>query len=319
MLDVYWCDAYGTYLEGWAHVGAGEVTGISVGRGNVVTPATPRVRPDLLRFWPDLRADGEYGFSVYLPGAPSPVLTLTVHTASGDVSTKLPLPAHPLPVSAALRSTADAIELVRAAIESAPPGPVLAIGVRATNAETAANTLELFPGREVVRLDIHPGFGVDVVGDAHRLSSLFSEGRFAVVYSSSLFEHLARPWIVAAEIAKVTMTAGISLHGAPWLWPTHASPNDFWRLSPDGFAQLFSSAVGFQVAETFGTSSITVAPHPEWRPGFMEMPSIVSGAFSWVHAVRDDSQVRVEWPYEESEGGDRARQYPVDGLQRTFD
>lgn len=47
-------------------------------------------------------------------------------------------------------------------------------------------------GARYVGFDYYAGSNVDVVGDAHRLSSYFSE-QFDVVYSSAVFKHLAMP------------------------------------------------------------------------------------------------------------------------------
>src|ERR1700761_6130748 len=52
--------------------------------------------------------------------------------------------------------------------------------------------------------DIYPGPNVDIVGDAHRLSQYFTETeQFDLIFSSATFEHLAMPWVVATEIAKL--------------------------------------------------------------------------------------------------------------------
>ena len=53
------------------------------------------------------------------------------------------------------------------------------------------------------------GPNVDIVGDAHRLSSYFDEAEpFDLIYSSAVFEHLAMPWVVAGEIAKLLKVGG---------------------------------------------------------------------------------------------------------------
>lgn len=58
--------------------------------------------------------------------------------------------------------------------------------------------------------DYYPGENVDIVGDAHKLSSYFNETRqFDMIYSSACFEHFAMPWVVATEISKMLKTGGI--------------------------------------------------------------------------------------------------------------
>lgn len=51
---------------------------------------------------------------------------------------------------------------------------------------------------EYVGFDYYSGKNVDVVGDAHRLSSYFEgQDKFDLIFSSSCFEHFAMPWVVA--------------------------------------------------------------------------------------------------------------------------
>jgi hypothetical protein len=54
--------------------------------------------------------------------------------------------------------------------------------------------------RTLHRADIKVGENVDIVGDAHRLTSLFKAGQFDFAYSISVFEHLLWPWKVALEL-----------------------------------------------------------------------------------------------------------------------
>ena len=78
---------------------------------------------------------------------------------------------------------------------------ILEIGSRVV---TGANLRHLFDEAEYIGFDFHDGKNVDVVGDAHKLSSYFSdEEKFDLIFSSAVFEHLHMPWIVAEEIDKV--------------------------------------------------------------------------------------------------------------------
>ena len=64
---------------------------------------------------------------------------------------------------------------------------------------------------EYVGFDFYPGDNVDVVGDAHKLSSYFGGGeKFDIIFSHACFEHFAMPWVVATEIAKLLKVGGLS-------------------------------------------------------------------------------------------------------------
>jgi SAM-dependent methyltransferase len=95
--------------------------------------------------------------------------------------------------------------------------------------------------------DYYPDQNTDVVGDAHKLSSYFARESFDAVFSLSVFEHLAMPWVVAMEINKVLKPGGTTYHSTHFSWPLHEAPWDFWRFSDEGLKVLFSEPIGFKV------------------------------------------------------------------------
>jgi SAM-dependent methyltransferase len=126
-------------------------------------------------------------------------------------------------------------------------GAVLELGSRARSAITRRHRI---PERlEYVGLDILAGPNVDVVGDAHELSTIFPEKRFAAVFSTSVFEHLAMPWKVVIELNKILAPGGIVYTSTHQTWPPHEEPWDFWRFSQHSWHTLFNSATGFEVIE----------------------------------------------------------------------
>ncbi len=313
-VDVYWCDPYGTFVEGWAWAEGERVERFTLRVGDAVCEAVPRDSAHLLQYWPDDPACARAGFTAYAEGRPAGRTVLTLHTTVGDHDVELELPSSPLPAPAVLADV-DPVEMMKRWIASAPPGPVLALGVRAANTDIAARRREMFGDRDVVGLDIHPGPGVDVVGDAHVLSRFLPKAHFAVVFSTSLLEHVAVPWLVAAECAAVLRPGGLAVHGAPWVWPTHGEPNDFWRFSTGGLQQLFGPATGFRVLDGGSCASVVVVPSPIWRRGAAKMPTTSSAALSWVVSERlADPPPAVAWAYDPAVGADEARRYPVDGL-----
>src|ERR1700748_2714716 len=84
---------------------------------------------------------------------------------------------------------------------------VLEIGSREVTGPSDAR--QQFSKAQYVGFDYYPGRNVDVVGDAHRLSSYFKdEEQFDLIYTSACFEHFAMPWLVAVEIAKLLKVGG---------------------------------------------------------------------------------------------------------------
>jgi SAM-dependent methyltransferase len=97
-----------------------------------------------------------------------------------------------------------------------------------------------------VGFDFYPGKNVDVVGDAHKLSSYFREEKFDIIYSSACFEHFAMPWIVATEIAKLLKVGGIVIIETHFSWTAHERPWNFFQFSDMALKTLFSPALGFE-------------------------------------------------------------------------
>lgn len=104
---------------------------------------------------------------------------------------------------------------------------VLEIGSRIVSPGSRSKR-ELFPeAASYIGFDYYPDDNTDVVGDAHRLSQYFKHHRFDAIFSLSVFEHLAMPWVVAMEINKLLEIGGITFHGTHFAWPLHEKPWDF--------------------------------------------------------------------------------------------
>jgi SAM-dependent methyltransferase len=142
---------------------------------------------------------------------------------------------------------------------------VLEIGSRARSEISRRN---LFEGKQYTGLDIVQGPNVDIVGDAHNLSSHFPAESFDAMFSVSTFEHLAMPWRVALEIHKVLRPGGLAYFVTHQALGMHELPWDFWRYSDTSWNSLFNSYTGFRVLETFLGSPMMLVPfiyHDHWK------------------------------------------------------
>ena len=83
---------------------------------------------------------------------------------------------------------------------------VLEIGSRSVVSD--ALWKKVIPNCKYTGFDVMEGENVDVVGDAHRLSSYFPNEKFDLIISFAVFEHLAMPWVVAEEVAKLIKKGG---------------------------------------------------------------------------------------------------------------
>lgn len=133
-------------------------------------------------------------------------------------------------------------------IGNKPGNKVLEIGSREVTG--SSNARKEFSKAKYVGFDYYPGDNVDVVGDAHKLSSYFEdEEKFDIVYSSACFEHFAMPWVVAVEIAKVLKVGGIVFVETHFSYSSHERPWHFFQFSDMALRVLFSESLGFECVE----------------------------------------------------------------------
>jgi ubiquinone/menaquinone biosynthesis C-methylase UbiE len=125
---------------------------------------------------------------------------------------------------------------------------ILEIGSREVSGQSHAR--QEFMNAQYVGFDFYPGRNVDVVGDAHKLSSYFGEEeKFDIIYSSACFEHFAMPWIVAVEIAKLLKIGGLVFIETHFSFSSHERPWHFFQFSDMALKILFSEALGFECIE----------------------------------------------------------------------
>lgn len=126
-------------------------------------------------------------------------------------------------------------------------GKILEIGSRGSTSIKFRNRL---PKQwEYTGVDIKEGDNVNYVGDVHKLSSLVRGRDFDVIYSSSVFEHLAAPWLVAIECAKVLKVGGYVFTATHNTWPLHEAPWDYWRFTKFSWQSLFNERTGFRIVD----------------------------------------------------------------------
>ncbi len=91
---------------------------------------------------------------------------------------------------------------------------------------------------DIMCLDLFDYDAVDVVCDLNALP--FKPDSVDAFVSRSVLEHLSDPCRVVSNFRRCTRPGGLGLHLAPFLFPFHASPNDFHRYTHKGFEMLFN-------------------------------------------------------------------------------
>src|SRR5438445_507159 len=82
-----------------------------------------------------------------------------------------------------------------------------------------------WPDLNHIGVDFISGLDVDIVCDAHGLSSKFGTNSIDFFYSSSVLEHVHSPWIVAEEIIKTLKPGGMFYLDTCQAFPIHGYPN----------------------------------------------------------------------------------------------
>ena len=110
---------------------------------------------------------------------------------------------------------------------------------------------QAFRYAEYIGFDYYPGRNVDVVGDAHRLLDHFDPDEpFDLIYSAAVFEHLAMPWVVAEQIARLLKVGGHVFVETHFSYSSHERPWHFFQFSDMALRVLFSPALGFECIES---------------------------------------------------------------------
>ncbi|MER9458976.1 MULTISPECIES: methyltransferase domain-containing protein [unclassified Mesorhizobium] len=317
LIDYMWCDRHGVFLKGWAHAHEQPITAMSLCSGDFQAQVTEfEDRPDVLNFYPHLPST-KCGFAVYLACSPFRPVRLVAETPAGWTEVDITaLPAeHPLnaPLPTVDNGMADFINEMKRV-----NGTVVEIGARVVGPASSLQAPLFKPECKFIGVDIHAAPGVDVVADAHFLGDHFEPGSIDGIMSFAVMEHLACPWLLAAEINKVLKVGGLTLHSLPQAFPIHETPNDFWRASDEALKVLFSPEMGFEILKVGMCTPLRMYVHPDFREGAMHQFPLFDGmASSFVLARKtfDLPGGAVAWPLQKSQSIKHSQAYPAHGSE----
>ncbi len=261
-IDQAWCDTGGVYVNGWAHAGPHPVRCIALTcDGERVETAEFRPRPDVLAHYPDLPPGGAVGFKVYLPCTAYVPLVLSVMTdaGTGEMAVRLPSPSDVRVPDSTLAFDGFMLAM------KARKGTVMEMGARVVGSMPQDWRSRYEPECRYLGNDIHPGPGIDVVGDVHSLTASLAPGSLDGIFSVAVLEHLVAPWLAAAEINRALKMGGETVHVTHQSWPVHETPNDFFRMSDQALRSLFGAATGFDVVECGMAFPVAIVPPPHMR------------------------------------------------------
>lgn len=109
---------------------------------------------------------------------------------------------------------------------------------------------ETLPLANYTGFDLYSGPNVDLVGDAHRLSTHIEPNSVDLIISSAVFEHLAMPWLVVEEMSKVLRLGGLACTMTHFSYSEHEKPWHFFQFNDKGLEVLFNRHLGFETIES---------------------------------------------------------------------
>lgn len=115
---------------------------------------------------------------------------------------------------------------------------------------------------DLINTDIFPYAGVDIIADATRLP--ISSNALDGVLCEFLLEHVPEPQKVVNEIIRVLKPGGKAYIAIPFVYPFHASPNDFQRWSIVGLRHLLKGGVVEDIGTRAGPTSALTAQLVTW-------------------------------------------------------
>jgi len=246
-IDQSWSNDYAIGIKGWIFHTEQPLKQVEISAGNISVPITSwHPRPDVVAKYPQYKYTENCGFWVQVPRIAAHQILFTAEAENGVENIAANFTGSKPPMPTDFTHTGGLFnEFIQLANENHLR--VLEIGSRIVSPGSRSKR-ELFPeAASYTGFDYYPDENTDVVGDAHRLSEYFATQRFDAIFSLSVFEHLAMPWVVAMEINKLLEIGGITFHATHFAWPLHEKPWDFWRFSDEGLKVLFSPPIGFEV------------------------------------------------------------------------
>jgi SAM-dependent methyltransferase len=102
---------------------------------------------------------------------------------------------------------------------------------------------------------IHNKTNIDLFGTAYNIPA--EESSFDSAICTAVLEHLEEPEQALRECHRVLKPGGVAVYSAPFIWPVHEKPRDFYRYSRYGLEYLFGKA-GFEIIELKALSGFWV-------------------------------------------------------------
>lgn len=124
----------------------------------------------------------------------------------------------------------------------------------------------IFDPAAVERYDIvnvAPGPDVTIVADIQHCPQIRDDS-YDVIVCTQVLEHVANPFLAAAELYRILKPGGRLLLTVPAAYPYHAVPRDYWRFTRDSLQLLFGPPFRDLTIAGYGNRLTVVAAYWFW-------------------------------------------------------
>lgn len=160
-------------------------------------------------------------------------------------------------------------------------GPVLEIGSK--DYGSTASYRAFYTVNEYIGVDLAEGKNVDLVLDLTKETGPLRPNHFSLGICCSVLEHVRKPWLMAENISSLIKPSGTIYISVPWVWRFHAYPDDYYRFSHRGVAELF----------------------PEFKWSSMHYSTYIQGEFLEINEAKPDVDDKMAVMVNAGEGKQR--------------
>lgn len=160
-------------------------------------------------------------------------------------------------------------------------------------ARSGVSRKHVYPGKEVIVVDIIAAPDVDIVADVHEIVGRI-ENKFDAFMSIATFEHLIMPWKAAIELNAIVRNGAIGLVVSHHTVGIHEVPWDFFRFSDQAWKGIFNRHTGFEIVDS-GMKLPTMIIPIRWERRFNHTERAL-GFMTSACVVRKIGEPTVDWP-----------------------
>jgi len=113
---------------------------------------------------------------------------------------------------------------------------------------------------DITNIDIYPFKNVDITADASTIP--VADNSISRIISDNVLEHISDPRSAVKEMHRILLKDGVVYISTPFVYPFHASPNDYQRWTKQGLLELLKDfevlEIGVRGGGPFSTLTVTL-------------------------------------------------------------